>query len=545
MTIFGWDASDYDWSRGPMDLQAAKNAGISFFTHKSTEHATNGVFRHVHFGEAIRRAKAAGVSYYGTYIVPRSGVAVSTQIATAVAYLDSQVPGWRSDPRFFVQVDLEKWPYDSVPASVGEDMVRQIRNNFGKKVLMYASKGQYGNQISADMLKWNANYAPEHAPTRDFKQVYAATGGDTGPGWAPYGSNNSPALIWQYASDTTIGSQKQCDANAFRGTLAEFGVLVSTDTNPTPVVNPAQLNAEIPKWSTVTMCAVGLIIAEIMRYYPKSGDLYITSGSDGDHAAVSHHYCNLSWNGSPTAAVDFGAGGVTSEGNAKMRDFAKWLYDNYSSYFKELIHSTPYADDQGFYVLDGIKRPNGGGVYSQATRDAHLNHIHVAMSKATADQLLAKLRAEATPAPIPVAPEEDEKVITFFTDSNVLYGFDGTGHWRIGDLTADANKINNMMWIWRGLWAPQGWPAGTPGPFAQKIGNALLPHEPWVQFYDWTTHLDWFGLDYDKVGAPAAVVDVNALATALAAKLPANPTLADIKAGVTDVLSHTKLGPTQ
>jgi hypothetical protein len=37
MTIFGWDASDFDWPRGPMNLNAAASDGITFFTHKATE----------------------------------------------------------------------------------------------------------------------------------------------------------------------------------------------------------------------------------------------------------------------------------------------------------------------------------------------------------------------------------------------------------------------------------------------------------------------------------------------------------------------------
>ena len=32
MTVFGWDASDYDWGRGPMNLAAARTDGIDFFT---------------------------------------------------------------------------------------------------------------------------------------------------------------------------------------------------------------------------------------------------------------------------------------------------------------------------------------------------------------------------------------------------------------------------------------------------------------------------------------------------------------------------------
>ena len=49
-------------------------------------------------------------------------------------------------------------------------------------------------------------------------------------------------------------------------------------------------------------------------------------------------------------------------GDVKMRDFAKWLYDNYADFTVELIHSTPFADDHGFYVKNQKRNP-GGSVY--------------------------------------------------------------------------------------------------------------------------------------------------------------------------------------
>jgi hypothetical protein len=64
MTIFGWDASDFDWDRGPMDLGAARAAGIDFFTHKATEGTE---IRHRHYGETLERARAAGVPFLGAY----------------------------------------------------------------------------------------------------------------------------------------------------------------------------------------------------------------------------------------------------------------------------------------------------------------------------------------------------------------------------------------------------------------------------------------------------------------------------------------------
>ena len=62
---------------------------------------------------------------------------------------------------------------------------------------------------------------------------------------------------------------------------------------------------------------------------------------DGDHGQQSHHY-GLWYQDSPTAALDIGAGGYPA-GSAKMRDFAKWLYDNTPTTPSKLIHTTPLS----------------------------------------------------------------------------------------------------------------------------------------------------------------------------------------------------------
>jgi hypothetical protein len=52
-------------------------------------------------------------------------------------------------------------------------------------------------------------------------------------------------------------------------------------------------------------------------------------------------------------AVDF-AVPQTPAGQRKMRDFARWWLQH-SGYLLELIHTTPFTDDNGFYVKDGKK----------------------------------------------------------------------------------------------------------------------------------------------------------------------------------------------
>lgn len=241
-TQFGWDASDYDWQRGPMDLAAAARDGITFFTHKATEGATT---RHRYYGEAMRRARDAGIPVLGAYHVVRTSPTIASQVQHMLSYLDSQTPWWRTHPCFFIQVDLELWEYDKVPASKGVEFADAIAAATGKAAVIYASRGQYGDQLANTMhMLWNANYGPNNEG--HFRDLYAARGGDTGPGWTAY-SGRTP-VIWQYGSRTTIGSQDICDANAFRGPLADLMAVLNGGDDMdlgTPIPLPAYAYEEL------------------------------------------------------------------------------------------------------------------------------------------------------------------------------------------------------------------------------------------------------------------------------------------------------------
>jgi len=204
-----------------MDLSAAARDGIQFFTHKATEATST---RHTHYGEAMRRARDAGIPVLGAYHVVRSSPSVSAQVDYYLSYLDSQTPWWRNFPGWFIQVDLEKWSYDNVSASIGEAFADIVEQRTGRKAVIYASRGQYGDQLSGTSHElWNANYGSD--PIGPYLACYAARGGDTGPGWAGY-SGRIP-VFWQYGSRTRIGAQGTCDANAFRGTLDQLRALIN------------------------------------------------------------------------------------------------------------------------------------------------------------------------------------------------------------------------------------------------------------------------------------------------------------------------------
>jgi glycosyl hydrolase family 25 len=218
MTIFGWDASDFDWSRGPMDLGAARAAGIDFFTHKATEGTST---RHVHYGEALRRARVAGIPFLGAYHVVRSGPSITAQVDYLLAYAGEATPWWRDHPGWFWQCDLEHWTYDTVAPSAGVAFCETLAQHTGRAVLLYAPRWAYGDSIGGRAPLWASAYV---TGSGSFRELYP---GDSSSRWDPY-SGRTPVIL-QYTSSATIGRQPMCDANAFRGTTSDFARLIGDD----------------------------------------------------------------------------------------------------------------------------------------------------------------------------------------------------------------------------------------------------------------------------------------------------------------------------
>jgi hypothetical protein len=228
MTLFGWDASDYDYERGPMDLIAAKNAGVTFFSYKATEGTT---IKHIHYGDVMNRAKSAGIEFLSAYIVPRSDSPIQAQIDYFLAYLAQATPWWTTYPGFFFQVDTEKWSYDSVSPNIGAGMCAALRARTGRQVIHYAPQWAYGNSIPGTDPLWASDYGSNSAGT--LAQMYP---GDTSSRWGAY-SGRTPVFL-QFGSNIIIGSQRTCDGDAFRGTVQDLRALITGSPGPTPAPTP-------------------------------------------------------------------------------------------------------------------------------------------------------------------------------------------------------------------------------------------------------------------------------------------------------------------
>ena len=273
MTLFGWDSSDFDWARGSMDLAAAKADGLTWFTHKATE-ATN--TKHIHLADALDRARAAGFEFLGAYHVVRSSPSVNEQMAYFLRYLDQAVPWWRAFPGFMLQVDLELWSYDQVSAATGIAFANALQAAQPKRVLTYASRGMYGNSLTGlSTPLWNANY-PNGDPAGHYRDLYP---GDGGVGWVPY-SGQAP-VMWQYGSRCTIGTQPGCDANAFRGTLADLRQLITGSTTEVDMGQQVLVSfSDAPDPAQVWLCD-GMLRRRVSTADLAPGHI----GNDGTHNA--------------------------------------------------------------------------------------------------------------------------------------------------------------------------------------------------------------------------------------------------------------------
>ena len=212
MTTYGWDTSNYD---DPIRVRD----GIDLFTHKAGE--GHHFYYDREYGASLNNARALGIPVLGAYFVNHPG-SVDDQVDWFIAILDQDTPWWRDHPCFILQIDAEQFGYmDRAPTEAeiqafGDRLV-QVHGVAPARILAYAPQWLYGNDLAGLTYRlWASNYGAN--PYAHYLQAYP--GDQDGKRWQAY-SGQTPLLL-QYGSNTTIGDQTTCDANAFRGSVAEL-----------------------------------------------------------------------------------------------------------------------------------------------------------------------------------------------------------------------------------------------------------------------------------------------------------------------------------
>lgn len=178
--------------------------------------------------------------------------------------------------------------------------------------------------------------------------------------------------------------------------------------------------------------------------------LYITSnyrpGDSGYHGDTGSN-----------GALDF-AGRMDETGKRAMQAAARIVIQD-AGYLLELIHTTEFSDDNGFYVKNGSVK--GPGFYGAKTEAEHENHIHVAISESQADALLRKYPGGST-QPGPTPQPQPGPVGSFPLPSGHYFGdINGPNESHGGHPSAPASDREHIKRIQQRLQALGHAPAGS------------------------------------------------------------------------------------
>jgi hypothetical protein len=200
-------------------MGSAIGDGIAFVTHKAGGDANDSELA-TWWAEA--RKLDPGTVLLGAYWVLYPGTPAARADAF-LARLDALCKGWRDRP-FLLQVDCEKWGGNAATVPGRGDIqvfCRRLTEKCPKlRPIVYAPQWVYGDTLEGlGFPLWASSYVNGSG---GFKALYP---GDTSTRWGAY-SGQTPAIL-QYTSKATIGGQTTCDANAYRGTLAELVRLVA------------------------------------------------------------------------------------------------------------------------------------------------------------------------------------------------------------------------------------------------------------------------------------------------------------------------------
>lgn len=137
--------------------------------------------------------------------------------------LDATCPGWRNRP-FILQLDCEEWNGNSatVPSKAeikaACDRLAVLMPKL--KPIVYAPEWVYGQKLAGLTYPlWASSYVTGSGTASGLYP------GDSSTKWHSY-SGQTPKIL-QFTSSAKIAGQTTCDANAYRGTLAQLTALVA------------------------------------------------------------------------------------------------------------------------------------------------------------------------------------------------------------------------------------------------------------------------------------------------------------------------------
>lgn len=234
------DVSHHDWSRrgGPIDWDRVVAAGLHAAMIARASYGDPEVFSPptLHFGDYMRGAKAAGIQVRGGYhnVIRGDQASINRQ----VDYLRREMDKYGTE---FGMLDVEA--YDELKQKGltprWSDVLRwndrwhQVEQRVCAYYLARWYWRDYLGQPDLTVLQgplFNASYGGGHG-TCD--QIYAAAGANRAPGWAPFGGRDVDVLQFTdvaavpgIAPEGAPVSQARGDANAYRGSVAQFHALL-------------------------------------------------------------------------------------------------------------------------------------------------------------------------------------------------------------------------------------------------------------------------------------------------------------------------------
>ncbi len=284
MTIFTADVSSWD---GPVDWETARSAGISACCVKATEGGGPGYrYRIPLFAEQFDHAARAGVGVVGAY-----HCLSSESVDQQISYFRQAYGGREnavSAPWFMLDVE----PFDELTRrGIGprfgdvEAFCDHWVHQTGRPLALYLPRWVWNDWgrpsltgLGGRVALVSSNY-PDTTP-RPLRDLYVHAGGDSGPGWAPYGGV-TPTL-WQFGDSALIpgirGGTGKADINAYRGDLVQLAAILSgTAITSTPA--PQQGDPMLTNWTTVkrgdtgdrVRVAQGLLIAHQLPIGSRNG----------------------------------------------------------------------------------------------------------------------------------------------------------------------------------------------------------------------------------------------------------------------------------